>query len=519
MELDTSKLSKDPEYLLELVTYLYRELRKEKQLREHLESQLRRPRSDGVDEVDGQGLLFEGVLGGEEKDPAGDDGEGPQGGSPSGGKQATTATGKRRGGRAPLPDHLPRKDIDHELSEDDPERLCCGAVMPAIGKVVTEQLEFQRAKFLVLRHQQAKYACKCCGSKVALAPKPAQPLEKGIPGPGLLAQVVSSKFQQHSPLYRQEDIFAQMADGVRVPRNSQCRWVAHVAEELRPIKNYMLKIVKRSRRIHTDDTTLPVLPQGPPGQSTVKAKAWCYVGDEDHAHTVYEVTARRTRDGPMQVLGDYEGYLQADAFSGYDAIYASGKVKEAACWAHAKRKLDAALEHDLRAHEPLRLIGKLYQVEAQIRGAPEAERRSVRLAQAVPILDQIHRWIDEHLPVLRPKSALARAVTYLRNQWDALNCYAQTGFVLPDNNIAERTFKRVALGRKNWMFCGHMLAADRAAVLMSLAESCRRHTVDFFDYIKDVIVRVATHPMSRIHQLTPLGWKRAHAEGRLVALP
>ena len=197
-----------------------------------------------------------------------------------------------------------------------------------------------------------------------LAPKPQQPLDKAIPGPGLLAQIVAAKYQQHLPLYRQEEAFSEIDARVRIPRNTQSRWVGRVADLLRPITEYMLAEVKGSRRIHTDDTALPVLPEeGPKGQRAVKAKAWGYIGDEDHPHHVFDVTCRRTRDGPKAVLEGYSGYLQADAFNGYDCIYTSGEVHEVACWAHAKRKLEAALAHDVRAHELVLLTRKLYRVE------------------------------------------------------------------------------------------------------------------------------------------------------------
>lgn len=328
----------------------------------------------------------------------------------------------------------------------------------------------------------------------------------------MLAHVIVSRFDDHLPYYRQEQMFARQ--GVAVSRRSMSRWMYFSADLLEPIVEHMQSAIMGSRRIHTDDTTFPILEPG--RGETRAAKLWGYAGDEDHRHTIYKVTIRRTRDGPREVLAGYRGALQADAYRGYDCIYASGDIVEVACWAHAKRKFDDALKHDVRSGEILTLIKEMYKVEKRGRGLEESARRALRSREVVPLLDRIFESCDRLSATARPKSSLAKALTYLNNQREALQRFAHTGYLEPDNNLAERAMRGLALGRRNWLFAGTLEAAEKAAILLSLVESCERNQVNTFEYLRDVLVKVSTHPHSRIDELTPAGWKLVHDQADAV---
>lgn len=510
-DVDLRGMTDDPELLKKMLVMVWKRMRKLEDRLASTEAELRRPAKSTRQHDEHQQYLFDELLRDDDEESADDDEPDPD--PPSGGGKPP-----RRGKRKPLPPDLPRVVERHDLPEDDPERACscCDEVMLEIGVRKTEQLDYQPATLVVREHQQVVYGCRAnrCDANVARASKPAQPIERGIPGPGLLAHVIVSRFDDHLPYYRQAQMFARQ--GVTVSRRSLSRWMYYAGDLLEPIVDHMAAALKASRRLHTDDATFPILMPGT--GSTHPAKIWTYVGDEDHPHTVYRMTARRLRDEPEKFLADYEGALQADAFKGYDCVFASGRIVEVACWAHAKRKFDAVLEqHDLRAGEILTLISEMYEVEAEAKGLDEQARKQLRQTKMKPILARIRTRCDELGMTVRPKSSLAAALTYVNNQWQALCRFADTGHLEPDNNRAERALRGVCIGRKNWLFGGNLEAAKRAAILLSLVESCERNRINAFDYLRDVLQRISVHPSSRIAELTPAGWKAARAAEDSVA--
>lgn len=418
---------------------------------------------------------------------------------------------KHKHGRNPLPDHLPRIDIEHDLSDDEKNCPCCGETRCRIGQEVSEQLEYLPASFKVLRHIRHKYACGKCEQEgynpnITSAKKPPQPIEKGLPGPGLLAYVAVSKLGDHLPLYRLEHIFARQQ--LHVARSTLCAWLAAAGELVRPLVELMTQQVRLSQVIHTDDTRVPIQA---PGEGHCKSgRIWTYIGDREHPYTVYDYTPDRTRAGPTNWLRDYKGYLQADAYGGYDGIYHSGAM-EVACWAHARRKFfDAKATDAKRALQMLEFARRLYAVEDDAKLLSNEERREIRQARSVPILAEIKAWLDAEREVVLPRSPLGEAITYARNQWEALNTYTREGFLNIDNNAAERALKRVAIGRKNWLFAGNDRAGGTAALLYSLIASAERHALDPQHYLTSVLAQLPKGAsLAEIRPLLPDAWKPA----------
>ena len=427
---------------------------------------------------------------------------------------ATRRVGNRhKHGRQRLPDHLPRIDIEHDLADDEKPCPCCGEVRHRIGREVSEQLEYLPASFKVLRHVRHTYACKRCETTaidphIATAAKPSQPIDKGLAGPGLLAYVITSKLGDHLPLYRLEQIFERQ--DVSIARSTMCAWLQAAAELVGPLVTLMAERVRLSRVIHTDETVVPV--QAPGTGRCRKGRIWTYIGDPLNPYIVYDYTPDRTRAGPSNWLAGYKGYLQADAYGGYDGIYQKGDVTEVACWAHARRKFfDAKATDGKRSAAMLALVSELYDVERRAKELDEAARLELRRRESVPVLDRIKAWLDEEGQVVLPRSPMAGAIGYALNQWDALSVYATLGFLAIDNNAAERALKRVAIGRKNWLFAGNDRAGQTAATLYSLIASAERHGVDPQRYLTSVLAKIATTPVGELDQFLPDVWKASCA--------
>ena len=432
-------------------------------------------------------------------------------------------------GRRRLPADLPRQKVIHDLPEAQKPCPCCGKLRHVIGQEVSEQLDFVPAKLTVIEHVRLKYACPNCeaqaaetGPQIRTAEKPLAPIEKGLAAPGLLAYVIVSKYGDHLPLHRLERILER--HGIEVARSTMCDWAAQCAAVLRPLYDLMVQRVLQSRVLHTDDTPVDVLDRQ--RTQTRTGRFWVYLGDPDHPFTVFTYTPSRSRDGPLGFLKDWGKdrpvYLQADAFGGYDGIYAGqagGHVTEVACWAHARRKFYEARTSDVAvATAALAYIRLLYDVEdaakEQFQQQDPAAKRpwsafrlALRQEMAVPRLQQFRAWLKSQQaqqggPVL-PKSPLGEAITYTFNQWDALNVYTRDGGLAIDNNASENALRRVALGRRNWLFCGSDKGGHTAAVLFSLIATCQRHKVEPFTYLRGVLTRIAAHPMSRLSELLP----------------
>lgn len=435
--------------------------------------------------------------------------------------RSTSGHGRRR-----LPASLPRQKVIHDLPEEQKPCPCCGKLRHVIGQEVSEQLDFVPAKLTVIEHVRLKYACPACeaqaaetGPQIRTAEKSLAPIEKGLAAPGLLAYVIVSKYSDHLPLHRLEHILER--HGIPIARSTLCDWAAQCADVLRPLHDLMVQRVLQSKVIHTDDTPVDVLDRQ--RTQTRTGRFWVYLGDPDHPFTVFTYTPSRSRDGPREFLKNWSGYLQADAFGGYDGIYAGqagGHVTEVACWAHARRKFYEARTSDAAVStQALAYIRLLYDVEdaakeqfrQQDPAAPQrplaAIRRALRQELAVPRLQQFQAWLQaqqaQHGGPVLPKSPLGEAITYAFNQWDALTVYTTDGDLAIDNNASENALRRVALGRRNWLFCGSDNGGHTAAVLFSLLATCQRHKVEPFTYLRDVLTRIAAHPMSRLAELLP----------------
>jgi transposase len=421
--------------------------------------------------------------------------------------EKTRTSSSRRNGRRPLPKDLPRKRIEHDVPAG--EKVCCecGCDKKRIGEDTSEQLEYIPASLYVIEHVRVKYACPQCRGHVVQGEKPAQPIEKGLAGPGLLAHVITNKYCDHLPLHRQESIFARQ--GVDLSRKTLCDWMMQSAAVLEPVVKAMKREVLQSYSIHTDDTPVPVQDKG----STHRAYLWVYLGDAEHPYTIYDFTWTHSRDGPERFLDGYEGYLQADAFSGYDRLYADGKIVEVACWAHARRKFfEAKTTAPVPAHQTLLRIKDLYAVEREAKDMELDDRLAVRREKAVPILEALGDWLRALQPDVLPKSPIGQAIQYALGNWTALNRYANDPLLKIDNNAAERALRTVVLGRKNWMFAGSERGGHAAATLYSLIASAKRTGLDPFAYLRDLLARVPTHPQRQIRELFPDRWKTGNAQ-------
>jgi transposase len=429
------------------------------------------------------------------------------------GQKLTTrrAANRHNHGRGLLPAHLERVIVEHDLPEEQ-KVDADGKPMVRIGYEVSEQLEFKPGGLFVLQHRRYKYAPADYqnsdgGARIVIADKPAQPIDKGLPGPGLLAHVIVSKLGDHLPLYRLEPIFARQ--DVHIARSTMCAWMLAAGQLIRPLTDLLADRVRQSRVIHTDDTRVPVQDEQVRGKCK-SGRLWAYLGDWAHPYDVYQYTPDRTRVGPQRFLADYKGYLQADAYGGYDGVYHKGSVIEVACWAHARRKFFDARETDgRRAAQMLEMVRQLYAVEDEGKQLNHDARRELRRHKSVPILARIRNWLDSQGPLVLPRSPIAGAMGYTLNQWDALNRYIEQGYLAIDNNAAERAMKRVAIGRKNWLFAGNDAAAENHARLYTLIASAQRHGVDPEAYLRSVLAKIGQTPMSRIDQFLPEVWKAA----------
>lgn len=429
----------------------------------------------------------------------------------------TATRPERKGhGRRPIPPHIPRETIVHELSHADRLCPCCGRPRTEIGRDVSEQLEFIPAELKVLRHERVRYACTACEEHVATAPKPPQPIDKGLPGPGLLAYLTLSKYGDYLPLYRLEDILSR--SGILLRRSTLCGWIASVADLLKPLYDLMCEHVLRSHVIHTDDTGIKMLSEG----QCQNCKFWAYVGDAAHRCVVYEFSLTRAGKNPSRFLEDFAGYLQADAFSGYDQVYSKGRVIEVACLAHCRRYWWEARGTDSRrAHEALGHIARLYELETQFEQAllKGDALRAARQQHAVPILAAFETWLKQQQNQVLPKSPIGHAFTYTLNQWQALCRYTEDGALAIDNNLAERMVKLPAIGRNNWLFVGSESGGHRAAILLSIIASAKHCGVEPWAWLNAVLRELparlasATGPPD-LSDLLPDAWLMTHPEHR-----
>jgi len=418
-----------------------------------------------------------------------------------------SASKKRTGGRQPLPRHLKRERIVHDLAEKEKHCSTCQQDLRPIGEESSERYEYIPAQLTVIEDICKKYACACT---VKTATKPSQPIEKSTAGASLLAQVIVAKTADHLPLHRQEKIFER--HGVDISRKTMGGWLAQCADLLKPLYGSMKEVLFQSKVIGTDDTSVKVLDVKLPFARL--GRIWPYYGDAAHPVILYDYTATRERAGPEEFLQGYRGYLQADAYGGYDAFFkdpARGLI-EVGCWAHARRYFHKALESDQPRMGPaLLLIAQLYRVEKEARPLTAEDRLRLRQLQSQPILEKLHNYLWEIQAEVLPKSPEGRAVRYTLKNWTALTRYCEDGDLQIDNNATERAIRGVAVGRNNWMFFGSDEGGKTAAVLRSFVVSCQRVGVDPFVWLKDILTRIADHPITRIAELLPHNWASAQA--------
>jgi transposase len=416
--------------------------------------------------------------------------------------------------RKPLPEHLPREETVHEPSCTCPT---CGGQMRKLGEDITEVLEYVPASFKVIRHVRPKLSCRICET-IAQAPMPSLPIERGKPGPGLLAHVLVSKYADHLPLYRQSEIYAR--EGVDLERSTLADWVGRSAALLGPLVDALRRDILASEVLHGDDTPVPVLAAGL--GKTRTGRLWTYVrdgrpcGSQQPPAAVFYYSPDRKGEHPQNHLKRFTGLLHADGYAGFNPVFETGHVIEAACWAHVRRKF-----FDEHATKPspvttavLNRIGALYGIEEAIRGKPPDERKHIRWTQAQPLLDSLKAWIETTLPKLSAKSELAKAMRYTLGRWTALNRYARDGTLEIDNNAAERAIRGIALGRKNWLFAGSDAGGERAAAIYSLIETAKLNGIDPEAYLRSVLARIADHPINRIADLLPWNWATANQLSR-----
>jgi transposase len=385
-----------------------------------------------------------------------------------------TTTGTKRGhGRRQLPDNLRRET--EVVDVPDAVKQALGGEWVKIGEAVSEQLDYTPSSLFVRRIVRPKYVVRFPETnqpdQLQLAELPPAALPRSKAAPGLVADVVVSKLVDHLPLYRQEQRYARQ--GFPIARSTLCGWLAEAADVLTPLWMLLQQQVLAANILHTDDTPIPV--QDPDREHCRTGRIWAYVSRRG---TVYHATADRSRDGPLAFLKEFRGYLQCDAYAGYDELFrrAAGTVIEVGCWAHARRKfVEAERTSPRAAHEAVARIRQLYDIEHAAKTFDAAARQSLRQEQATPRLSALHDWLDEAAVTALPKSPLGEAIAYARNQWAALTVYVTQGELAIDNNAAERAVKPFALGRKNWLFFGSDDGGRRLAILSSFTATCQQY--------------------------------------------
>ena len=420
--------------------------------------------------------------------------------SPSGGNT-------RKPARRPLPEHLPRERIVYPAPCACPK---CGGPVRKLGEDVTETLECEPRRWKVVEHVREKVSCRCCET-ISQPPAPSHPIARGRAGPNLLALVLAAKYGQHLPLTRQSAIYAR--EGVELDVSTLAGWVGSSTASLMPLVLEVRTHVFAAERLHGDDTTVPVLAK----EQTKIGRVWGYVRDDrpfggrDPPAAAFFYSPDRTGEHPGRHLAEFAGILQADAYAGFNRLYepkrGPGLILEAACWAHARRKLfELAVSKAPLAAEAVRRIDELFAIEREINGKPAEERLAVRRERTKPLVAELEAWLRaQHMRVSR-KAEIGKAIAYALNHWAALTRFLEDGRVCMSNNAAERALRGIAVGRKNWTFAGSDRGGERAAATYTLIETCKLNDVDPQAWLADVLARLPDHPAKRITELLPWNW-------------
>ena len=422
--------------------------------------------------------------------------------------------GRKPGGRKPLPTHLPRERLVHQPPA---ACTCCGGtVLRRIADDVTEVLEYVPSSFKVIEHVRPKLSCRACET-IMQAPLPSLPIERGRPGPGLLAHVIVAKYADAQPLHRQSVIYAR--DGVDLDRSTLADWVGSMAGLTRPLSDAIGRHVCAGAVLHADDTTVPVLE---PGRGRTRTgRLWTAVRDErPFAGTAppaafYRYSADRKAEHVEALLGSCRGFLHADGYGGFNSLYQPDpktgvpRLTEVACWAHARRKLYDVHQNTASplAREALERIAELFAIEQRINGSTPPQRLEVRQEEAVPLLAALEAFLRGALDRVSGKSTLAKAIRYALTRWTELTRYTTDGRLEMTNNAAERAIRPLVLGRKNYLFAGSDSGGHRAAAMYTIIETAKMNGLNPEAYLRDVLARIADHPINRIGELLPWNWK------------
>jgi transposase len=428
---------------------------------------------------------------------------------------------KQKPKRQALPSQLERIIHRHEI---EPATCPAGHPLTRIGEEISERLDCVPAQFFVHRHIRGKYCCAACQTVLA-AEMPAQIIDKGIPAAGLLAQVIIAKHDDHLPLFRQEEIYRR--SGAFIARSSMAGWVGQCSAQLMPLVSAMKEHLKSQTVIHADETPVKLLAPGTGG--THQAYVWAYRSSDLEtqvlpqgqspplSHTtghaarcvIYEFATSRAGEHARLMLKGWRGTLLTDDYSGYKALFVAGAVKEAGCWAHARRKFFEAhkLNQSEIAAEAVQRIAQLYAIERQVQSLSSQERLQRRQAQSRPLLEDFKGWLTEQRRMLADADVTAKAIDYTLRRWAALTLHLEDANLPIDNNAVENAMRPIALGRKNWLFVGSETAGERAACLMSLIESAKLNGHDAWQYLKDILTKLPTWPNSRLQELLPHHWQ------------
>lgn len=457
-------------------------------------------RSERVIDPPGQGRLFPDA----EAEESGD-------ASCEAAEEEITYRRRRRGhGWSKLPEHLPREEVRIDVPEAERPCPCCGETMAPIGEDRSERVDFRPAKIVVKVIVRPKYACPKKHGGVQQAAAPPSPVPGGRFDFGFVAQVLTSKFADHLPLYRQQDVLAR--SGLELSRSTLCDIVSAAAVLLTPLAELLRDRVLAGDLLGADDTPVRLLdPAHPEGVRT--ARFWLYYGYEA-PYDVFQFHESRSRDGPQEFLKTFSGWAKVDAYGVQDGVYlqSGGRIRASCCFAHARRKFfEARSSHPRKSAEAVAMIRPLYDVEDQARELSPELRLELRRQESTPILERMKAWLDQEADTVLPKSNFGEAVRYARNQWEELISYLSDGRLPIDNNDTEGELRRMTIGRKNWLFLGAPEAGPRAAIIYTVVASAARHDLELWSYLRDVLEQLATG-VDDLTSLLPDVWAKSHPE-------